>query len=254
MNLKELNSKTIFSSKVQNYAEYRPSYPNSIIDFLHEVVGLNKKSSIADIGSGTGISTKMFLDNGNTVYGVEPNKDMRQAAENLLESYSNFYSIDGSSESTKLQSQSIDIITIAQAFHWFDPEPTKREFLRILKPNGSVVLMWNIRKSESDEGFMGEYLNIIRRYREKVKIKSDESVLPKFFDHKKVHEKVFSNPQIFSLKRLKGELASYSYIPNKNHPKFVSMMSEIEDLFNKYNDNEKVVLEYETHLYYCKMK
>lgn len=253
MNLKKHNPESRFSSRVQNYAKYRPSYPDRIIDFLHEMIGLNKKSVIADVGSGTGICTKMFLDNGNTVYAIEPNKDMRQAAENLLESYGNFYSIDGYSKSTKLPSDSIDIITVAQAFHWFDPEPTKREFLRILKSNGSVVLMWNNRKSESD-GFMGEYLNILRRYREKLNIKSDESVMPKFFDSKTVCEKVFSNPQIFDLKRLKGELASYSYIPNENHPKFMPMMSEIEDLFNKYNDNGKVVLEYETHLYYCKMK
>lgn len=254
MNLKEVNSKTIFSSRVQNYAKYRPSYPSSIINFLHEVIGLNKESIIADIGSGTGISSKMFLDNGNTVYGVEPNKDMRQAAEKFLEAYSNFYSIDGYSESTKLQSESVDIIAIAQAFHWFDPEPTKREFLRILKPNGSVVLMWNNRKSESNQAFMGEYLNIIKRYREKVKIKADESVLPKFFEQKIVYEKVFYNPQEFDLERLKGELTSYSYIPNENHPKFVSMVLEIEDLFEKYNDDGKVVLEYETHVYYCKMK
>lgn len=253
MDLEELNSESIFSSRVQNYAKYRPSYPNDIIDFLHEVIGLNKKSIIADIGSGTGICTKMFLDNGNTVYAVEPNNDIRQVAENSFESYVNFHSIDGSSESTKLQSESIDIITVAQAFHWFDPKPTKREFLRILKPNGFVVLMWNNRKFHSD-GFIGEYLSIVRRFREKIKIKSDESVMPKFFDSKKVHEKVFSNPQIFDLKRLKGELISYSYIPNENHPKFMSMMSEIEDLFNKYNNNGKVVLEYETHLYYCKMK
>lgn len=253
MNLKELNSKIIFSSRVQNYAKYRPSYSNSIIDFLHETIGLNKKSVIADVGSGTGICTKMFLDNRNTVYAVEPNKDMRQAAENLLGSYSNFYSIDGSSENTKLQSESIDVITVAQAFHWFDPDPTKKEFLRILKPNGSVVLMWNNRKPESD-GFMGEYLSILRKYSEKVKIKSDESVLPKFFNSKTVHERVFSNPQIFDLKRLKGELISYSYIPNESHPKFTTMISEIEDLFDEYNDNGKVVLEYETHMYYCKMK
>lgn len=163
MELKELNSERIFSSRVRNYAKYRPSYPNDIIDYLQEVIELNKKSIIVDIGSGTGICTKMFLDNGNTVYAVEPNNDMRQVAESSFESYINFNSIEGSSESIKLESESIDIITVAQALHWFDPVPTKREFLRILKPNGFVVLMWNNRKFQSD-GFMGEYFFLTLTY------------------------------------------------------------------------------------------
>lgn len=102
MILEELNPKSRFSSRVQNYAKYRPSYPNEILDFLHEVVGFSKNSIVADIGSGTGICTKVFLKNGNIVYAVEPNENMRQAAENALAAYKNFHSIDGSSESTKL--------------------------------------------------------------------------------------------------------------------------------------------------------
>ncbi len=253
MNLTELNSKERFSSRVQNYVKYRPSYSNDIISYLEEAIGLNEKSIIADIGSGTGISTKLFLDNGNTVYSVEPNQDMRQAAENLLKSYSNVHFIDGSSESTKLQSESIDIIIAAQAFHWFNPEPTKKEFLRILKANGTVVLLWNIRKTKSD-GFMEGYLEIIRRYAEIYTNESDDDLIPKFFDYKTIYEEVLDNPQIADFDRLKGEITSFSYMPNENDINYVTMISELEDLFNKYNSNGKVTLEYETHIYYCKMK
>lgn len=253
MSLSEKSPESRFSSRAQNYAKYRPSYPNEIIEYLHKVIGLSKNSIIADIESGTGICTKLFLDNGNIVYAVEPNQDMRQLAENLHKSYGNFNSIEGFSENTQLQTESIDIIIAAQAFHWFDPEPTKEEFLRILKPNGSVVLMWNNRKLGFD-GFMGEYLNILRRYREKLDVKSDERVMPKFFDTKTLHEEVFSNFQTFNFERLKGELISYSYMPNENDLSFVHMITELEDLFNKYSNNGKVVLEYETRLYYCKMK
>ncbi|MBU5440050.1 class I SAM-dependent methyltransferase [Tissierella sp. MSJ-40] len=253
MNLTELNSKERFSSRVQNYVKYRPSYPNDIISYLEESIGLNEKLIIADIGSGTGISTKLFLDNGNTVYSVEPNQDMRQAAENLLKSYSNVHFIDGSSESTKLQSESIDIIIAAQAFHWFNPEPTKKEFLRILKANGTVVLLWNIRKTKSDR-FMEGYLEIIRRYAETYTNKSDDDLIPKFFDYKTIYKAILDNPQVVDFDRLKGEITSFSYMPNENDPNYVIMISELEDLFNKYNSNGKVTLEYETHIYYCKMK
>ncbi|MBZ9625922.1 class I SAM-dependent methyltransferase [Clostridium sp. FP2] len=253
MNLEQLNPKKRFSSRTQNYAKYRPDYPNEIIYYLQEFIGLNKTSVIADIGSGTGICTKPFLDNGNTVYAVEPNGDMRQVAEHLLKSYDNFHSIDGSSENTKLKSKSIDIITAAQAFHWFDPKPTKEEFSRILKPNGVVVLLWNIRNAKSD-GFMQDYLKLIEKYGESYTNESTNDFIPKFFDNRTVHKKVFPNPQLADFDRLKGELASFSYIPTESNPNFQPMISELQDLFKKYNNYGNVVLEYETHLYYGKVK
>lgn len=94
MDLKELKPKSRFNNRAENYDRYRPSYPESIINFLEETIGLSENSIIADIGSGKGISTKIFLDNGNTVYAVEPNNDMRQLAEKLLSSYNNFYSVE----------------------------------------------------------------------------------------------------------------------------------------------------------------
>lgn len=253
MELEKLDPKGRFSSRVHNYVKYRPSYPKEIIEFLQEAIGLSKGSIIADIGSGTGISTKLFLDNENTVYAVEPNKDMRQAAEGLLQGYNNFHSIDASSENTKLKEESIYIIIAAQAFHWFDPQPTKEEFLRILKPEGYIVLLWNKRKRVS-AGFMGEYLNLINKYFQGQFSETSDNVIPKFFGARTLNKKDFSNPQDYDFEKLKGELASFSYMPNEDHEDYVPMMAELENIFNKYNDNGKVVLEYETEVYYCKMK
>ncbi len=132
-----------FSSRVENYIKYRPSYPIEIIDFLKEKNILTENTIIADIGSGTGILTRMFLDNNNQVYGVEPNKDMREAAEKLLQGFTNFTSLEGSAESTGIEENCVDLITAGQAFHWFDVEQAKREFKRILKPNGNIALIWN---------------------------------------------------------------------------------------------------------------
>lgn len=254
MKLEELNPKARFSSRVDNYAKYRPNYPNEIIKFLNAKIGLTKRAVIADVGSGTGISSKLFLDNGNEVYGIEPNAEMRSAGEEYLINYKNFHSIEAASENTKLQSESVDIITSGQAFHWFEPEATKKEFLRILKPNGWVVI-FNNRRKFNDSQFMNEYMGLIEKYSQK---EFGSSVLntdlPKFFDLKEIHKELFYNPQVFDLERLKGDLASYSYIPNEDEPIFNNMISEFEFLFEKYNNDGKLVFDYETALYYCKMK
>lgn len=122
-----------FSKTVDNYVRYRPSYPKEILEVLKAQCGLTKEAIIADVGSGSGLLTKLLLENGNLVYGIEPNPEMRKAGEEYLKQYQNFSSIDGSSEQTTLLDSSIDIITAATAFHWFDPIKTKVEFTRILK-------------------------------------------------------------------------------------------------------------------------
>ena len=253
MNLTELNPKGRFSNRVENYTKYRPNYPNEIIRFLNITIGLTKGAIIADIGSGTGISSKLFLDNGNEVYGIEPNEEMRSAGEKYLIHYTNFHSIDSSSEYTKLESKSVDVITSGQAFHWFEPEPTKKEFLRILKPDGFVVI-FNNRRKFSNSIFMNEYMELIAKYSEREYSNVLNTDLPNFFGLKTIDKKIFPNPQIYNLERLKGDLVSYSYIPNEEDSRFNYMISDLELLFEKYNNNGTLIFDYETVLYYCKMK
>src|SRR5438552_226529 len=125
------NSTTRFSNRVEQYVKYRPSYPKEIIPFLENTIDLNPSFVIADIGSGTGISSKIFLANGNTVYAVEPNNEMRNKAEELLWQYDSFISINGTAEQTTLADTSADMIVAGQAFHWFDAVKAKIEFRRI---------------------------------------------------------------------------------------------------------------------------
>ena len=148
----QIDSKKRFSDRVQEYIKYRPSYPKEIIPFLEKTINLTKESIIADIGSGTGILTKLFLDHGNKVFGIEPNVDMRLAGENYLKNYQNFTSTDGSSEQTTLPNASVDFITAGQAYHWFDKDLAKTEFRRILKESRTenIVLIWNTRDNTTD--------------------------------------------------------------------------------------------------------
>src|SRR5215212_5974113 len=127
---------TRFSNRVANYVKYRPGYPSEVLALFKNEMGLTSESVVADAGSGTGLSAKLFLENGNTVYGVEPNADMRAAAEKFLKQFPNFISHDGTAEKTSRDDSSIDFVTAAQAFHWFDAEKTRDEFARILRPGG----------------------------------------------------------------------------------------------------------------------
>ena len=158
------DAKQRFSNRVADYIRYRPGYPSTCLDLLREECGLQPAHVVADIGSGTGLLSKLFLDNGNRVFGVEPNAEMRSAGEEYLQEYANFSSVNGSAEETTLPSQSIDFITAGQAFHWFEPAKAKREFQRILKPGGWVVVVWNERRI-FESRFGKEYEKLLGRFR-----------------------------------------------------------------------------------------
>ena len=240
-----------FSSRVENYIKYRPSYPLEIIDFLKEKKILADDSVIADIGSGTGILTKIFLDNGNQVYGVEPNKDMREAAEKNLQGFTNFTSLEGSAESTGLEENCIDLITAGQAFHWFDVEEAKREFKRILKPNGNVALIWNNR-GKAGTDFNSSYENFILKYGTDYReVKKNEGNVDLFFNYQK---ETFYNFQELDFTCFKGRVLSSSYIPLVDNPIFPKMILELEDLFNKHQRNGIIRIEYDTEIYLGKLE
>ena len=143
------NATSRFSDRVENYVRYRPGYPAEVLRTLNTACGLSPGHVVADIASGTGIWTRMLLENGNPVFGVEPNTVMREAGERLLATFPNFTSVAGTAEATTLPDQSVDFVTAAQAAHWFDRERARREFVRILKPGGWLVLLWNERLTDS---------------------------------------------------------------------------------------------------------
>src|SRR6266480_5260535 len=125
-----------FSNRVADYRRYRPGYPPAVLDLLRIECGLRADHIIADMGSGTGLLSQLFLKNGHRVFGVEPNRQMREAGEEFLHRFEEFTSVPGSAEATTLGDASIDFVTAAQAFHWFERQAARREFRRILKPGG----------------------------------------------------------------------------------------------------------------------
>lgn len=242
-----------FSSRVENYIKYRPDYPPAIIEFLKKECGLTVSQLIADIGSGTGKLTELFLKNGNAVFGVEPNREMREAAERLLAGYPRFKSIDAAAEVTTLENQSVNMITAGQAFHWFAREKARREFARILKPDGWVVLIWNDRDI-SGRPFFQQYENLLLTYGtdyEAVGHKhADTQMIGSFFGAGGFKLANFPNKQIFDFEGLKGRLMSSSYAPEAGHPKHGPMLEALAKIFEEHQTNGKVMFDYDTSVYY----
>lgn len=254
MNHSVKDSTLRFSKTVDYYDCYRPSYPTQVITTLFKECNLNGAKIIADIGSGTGIFTKQLLMHGNPVYGVEPNQDMRRAAEQLLSSYSNFKSVNGTAEATNLLNQSVDLITVAQAFHWLDPVKTKDEFKRILKSQGWVALIWNIKIFTASPIMQG-YENLLQNYGidyKKVELAQNvtKESIEQFFYPAKVQYKNFPNIQVLDWDGFKGRLLSASYTPKPNDAGYDAMLAAAKQAFDRCQKNGKIEFIYETKLYY----
>lgn len=244
-----------FSNRVANYVKYRPGYPAEVLTLFEDKMGLTRASVLADIGSGPGISSRLFLENGNEVFAVEPNAAMREAAARLMHDFPNFHSIDGTAESTRLAAESVDFIIAAQAFHWFEPEAARREFKRILRPGGWAALIWNERQLDSTpllrdyEAFLLRFANDYEQVRHE---KITEPVLEDFF-HTLFCRATFSNTQVFDFEGIRGRLLSSSYMPAEDEPIYESMMTELRNLFAKHEENGRIKVFYDTNVFYCQL-
>jgi SAM-dependent methyltransferase len=242
-----------FSNRVEYYLKYRPGYPPAIIELLRAACNLTPASVVADLGCGTGFLARLFLDHGNRVFGVEPNREMRTAGEQLLGHYPNFTSIAATAESTTLPDSSIDFVTAGQAFHWFKPDLATAEFQRILKPAGWVVLVWNERQTDSSP-FLAAYEQLLRRYALDYKIATHTNVgdsrLTTLFG-RGLKEATFANAQSFDFEGIKGRLLSSSYAPLAGHPQHEPMLAELQAIFRTHQLDGRIEFKYTTHVYYC---
>ncbi len=247
------NATTRFSDRVEDYIKYRPSYPIEILDLIAAKCGLTPESVIADIGSGTGILTQLFLENGNPVVGVEPNAEMRSAGEEFLADYGRFNSVNGTAEATRLPAQSMDFVIAGQAFHWFDRDKARKEFLRILKPDGIVILIWNDRRVDTTS-FLREYEALLQKWGTDYaainhKNIQDKTVFAPFFGGM-FYEASFDNVQRFDFEGLMGRLHSSSYVPAKEHANYAPLAKRAREIFDTYQVAGEVAFEYDTRVYY----
>ena len=241
-----------FSSRVADYVKYRPGYPPALIDLLRSECGLTETSVIADIGSGTGLLAEPFLRNGNLVFGVEPNQEMREAGERLLSDYASFRSVAGAAEGTTLEDQSVDFVMAGQAFHWFKRDAARREWTRILKPEGWVVLVWNERRTATP--FLEAYEQLLLTYGTDYQTVDhrniDETTIASFYGSDGYTLRTFGNSQDFDYDGLEGRLRSSSYTLEPGHANYAPMLAHLRELFDRNQVEGKVHFEYETSVYY----
>jgi len=249
------NNVESFTGRVDDFAKYRPGYPEQIISLLESKIDFSPAKDVADIGCGTGRLSRLFLNNGNLVFGVEPNDEMRLMSEKLLSKFINFISIEGTAEKTMLATSSVDVITVGQAFHWFDLKKTKKEFKRILRKDGHVVIAWNERKNNSQvmKAVNKMLLSLNQEHEEAEKNLVDKNLLNTFFAVEKVSTSTFPNYQMLDLAGLKGRIRSISYVPETGAEN-KKVMDQIKDVFEKYNNGGMVKIEYTTRVFYGKLK
>lgn len=235
-----MNNTEKFSGRAEVYTDGRPSYAQELIECLYQKYGFTERSVIADIGSGTGKLAKQLLDRGSSVFGVEPNRDMRNIAEKELCGYENFISVDGTAGATNLDPESVDFITVAQAFHWFDVNEFKSECKRILRKNGKIVLIWNTRDMVC--GVNRDSYDIFTRYCPNFKgfgggIKKDDARIVEFFNG--IYEReIFKNPLYFDREKFISRSLSGSYSLKKGDVRFEEYLEELNQLFDKYAEND----------------
>jgi SAM-dependent methyltransferase len=250
------NATSRFSGRVENYVRYRPGYPPEVLYALKAECCLTSDHCIADVASGTGIWTRTLLENSNRVFGVEPNPEMREAGERLLAGFPKFTSVAGTAEATTLADQSVDFVSAAQAAHWFDRVHARREFTRILKPGGWLVLMWNERLTDSTP-FLRDYEDLLITFGtdyQDVRHERTTDAVNEFFDPGSFQERAFPMFQEFDYAGLEGRMLSSSYVPGQDAPKHAPMLRELRRVFDMHAVKGKVICEYKTRLYFGRLE
>ena len=250
---------TRFSDRVENYVRYRPGYPPEVLEMLARECGLQPSYIVADVASGTGIFSRLLLENGNSVFAVEPNTEMRETGANLLESYiakGQLISVAGTAEETTLHSASVDFVTAAQAAHWFDLPRARAEFVRILKPGGWCVLIWNERDTTST-AFLRDYEQLLLTYGtdyKDVRHERTTEIIPEFFAPARCQERVFAMRQQFDYDGVAGRLWSSSYALSEGHPSYAPMMENLQRIFRAHAQDDEVAFEYKTRVFYGQLR
>ncbi|MEI7037961.1 class I SAM-dependent methyltransferase [Fulvimonas yonginensis] len=241
-----------FSDRVGDYVRHRPDYPPALLDWLQRELGITPDWAVADVGAGTGISSKLFLDAGYRVTAVEPNAVMRAAAVEWLGDNPRFRAVDGRADATDLPDAAVDLVVVAQAFHWFDPDAARREFRRILRAGGLAAIFWNSRKP-GGKPFLDGYEALLQRYGTDYAMVAErhasDEAMRAWFGPGLRGEAHFSHRQRLDFDGLLGRLLSSSYAPRPGHPDYLPMKQALRTLFDTWAEDGRVNLDYDTRVF-----
>lgn len=247
-----LSSQQRFSDRVADYVRYRPGYPPALMAWVRDELGVTAGARVADIGAGTGISSRQFLEAGHAVVAVEPNAAMRAAAERWLGDTPRFRAVDGSAEATTLADHSVELVSAAQAFHWFDMQAVHREWARILVPGGLALVYWNSRLLDSS-GFMRGYEALLQEYGTDYTAVAeryqDDATMQAWYGAGFSAMTSLPNMQRLDLDALRGRLLSSSYAPLAGDPRHTPMLAALQALFERHAVDGHVDFDYQTRAF-----
>ena len=241
-----------FTDRVEDYVRFRPGYPDAVLDVLAAYCGLAPGATVADVGAGTGQLTRLLVARGCRIFAVEPNDAMRAALAKAFARVRSVEAVSGRAEATGLADRSVDVVTVAQAFHWFDVARARAEFQRILRPGGGVALVWNIRDVDASP-FMREYEELVQAFsidREASRrVHGKPEDVARFFADSTASLRKLPNAQVFDFDGLKGRLLSSSYAPAAGHPRHAEMLQALRALFDARSEGGTVRFAYATEVW-----
>ena len=244
-----------FTDRVDDYVAHRPGYPDAVRELLERECGLGPGKVVIDLGSGTGILSRLLLASGARVVGVEPNAAMRAAAERAFAAEPRFVSVAGSAESTGLADASADLATAGQAFHWFDAARTRAELARVLRRPAWVALLWNVRR---DTPLGLAYEDMLERFAPdypavRARDRAAEGTLHSFFAPSVPRAAHFPHAQRFDLAGLRGRVMSSSYAPKPGQATHEPMMRRLDEIVAEHARDGIVELAYDTVVWYGRL-
>lgn len=264
--MSEIEPTKRFSDRVDTYVRYRPSYPPEILRAIREALDVAPPAVVADIGAGTGIFSALLVADGFDVIAVEPNDAMREAAleasregrapfappSPTLARSPRFSAVSGTAEATGLPDASVDLVTAAQAFHWFDPPRARAEILRITRPPRRVALVWNTRSLDATPFLRAYEALLLRVSDDYVKVRNHnlgDAIFASFFGHSRFERRVFPSAQSFDREGFLGRALSSSYVPGRDHPRHAETVRALERLFDEHQERGAVAFHYESEVY-----
>lgn len=248
------NLHKLFNSKALLYAKNRPSYSNHIMNYLSQYLNLREIHLGADVGAGTGQMTKILADNFNTVYAIEPNLAMLNECKKQLFSYNNIIYKNCSADNINLTNHSLDYITVAQAFHLFYNKETYTEFKRILKPDGKLIIIYNMKNHQS--GLFLENEKVLLQYcplynREFHATEFNKRTFINFFSEYSYDFCVFNNDntEYLDCETFINRTLSSSYSITSEHPFYEAYIHDLKEVFNRFVINDKIKMELSSVIY-----
>lgn len=226
-----------FTGRVEDYERYRLGYPLEMLRTLESKCMLRLRHFIADIGAGTGLLSQLFLEHGNAVIAIEPNPEMRAACERLASFWPGLTVKNATAEDTGLPDTCVDVIGVGRAMHWFDFEAAMREFRRILRPNGWIVLAANGRSGLSKQEHELEHIFVehapdYKHVKERYQV--HHQVTPQLRPESLVRKKIYGEQHV-TLDHFLGQVQSYSWTPRLGDPRHEPMQKALREHFDHWH-------------------